>query len=147
MSRSALLKSALVTAVTSVCLVTLVAQTPPAQQTPQTPAAPARGQAPRVVIGPPAPVPPEVAQPTQAEITQINDELTKMIAADKSPAKALLKKYDWLLMLPPSRLNTAATYTQTAQRMGLKPVSHLAGGFGAWREAGGPVQAPETRSK
>jgi len=117
MNRSALLKSVFTTAV-AISVATLVAQTPPAQQTPQTPAVPARGQAPRVVTGPPAPVPPEVAQPTQAEITQINDELTKMIAADKSPAKALLKKYDWLLMLPPSRLNTAATYTQTTQRMG-----------------------------
>jgi 3-mercaptopyruvate sulfurtransferase SseA len=27
--------------------------------------------------------------------------------------------------------------------MGLKPVAHIAGGFGAWKEAGGPVEAPE----
>src|SRR6185295_19359038 len=118
MSRSALLKSALVTAVAAISLATLAAQTP---QTQQTPAAPARGQAPArppVVIGPPAPVPPEVALPTQAEITQINDQLTKMIAADKSPAKALLKKFEPLMLLPPARLNTAATYTQTTLRMG-----------------------------
>jgi rhodanese-related sulfurtransferase len=37
----------------------------------------------------------------------------------------------------------SALAAQTAQRMGLKPVAHLAGGFGAWREAGGPVQAPD----
>ena len=28
----------------------------------------------------------------------------------------------------------------TAQDMGLKPVAHLEGGFGAWRAAGGPVE-------
>ncbi len=37
----------------------------------------------------------------------------------------------------------SALAAQTAQRMGLKPVAHLTGGFGAWREAGGPVQAPD----
>jgi len=25
--------------------------------------------------------------------------------------------------------------------MGLKPVAHIAGGFGAWKAAGGPVEA------
>jgi rhodanese-related sulfurtransferase len=34
----------------------------------------------------------------------------------------------------------SALATQTAQRMGLKPVAHIAGGFGAWKKAGGPVQ-------
>jgi rhodanese-related sulfurtransferase len=29
--------------------------------------------------------------------------------------------------------------------MGLKPVAHFAGGFGAWKKAGGPVEAPEKR--
>src|SRR6516164_4029804 len=33
----------------------------------------------------------------------------------------------------------SALATQTAQRMGLKPVAHIKGGFGAWREAGGPL--------
>jgi rhodanese-related sulfurtransferase len=37
----------------------------------------------------------------------------------------------------------SALAAQTAQRMGLKPVAHIAGGFGAWREAGGPVKAPD----
>jgi rhodanese-related sulfurtransferase len=36
----------------------------------------------------------------------------------------------------------SALAAQTAQRMGLKPVAHIAGGFGAWRKAGGPVEAP-----
>ena len=35
----------------------------------------------------------------------------------------------------------SALAAQTAQRMGLKPVAHVAGGFGAWREAGGPTEA------
>ena len=30
---------------------------------------------------------------------------------------------------------------KTAQDMGLKPVAHVIGGFKAWREAGGPVEA------
>jgi rhodanese-related sulfurtransferase len=29
--------------------------------------------------------------------------------------------------------------------MGLKPVAHVAGGFGAWKKAGGPVEAPEAK--
>lgn len=33
----------------------------------------------------------------------------------------------------------SALATQTAQRMGLQRVCHIAGGFEAWREAGGPV--------
>jgi rhodanese-related sulfurtransferase len=37
----------------------------------------------------------------------------------------------------------SALAAQTAQRMGLKPVAHIQGGFGAWKKAGGPVEAPE----
>lgn len=33
--------------------------------------------------------------------------------------------------------------TQLLQRMGLKPVLNLKGGFGAWKEAGGPVETLE----
>src|ERR1700704_5938340 len=36
----------------------------------------------------------------------------------------------------------SALATETAQRMGLKPGAHIAGGFGAWKTAGGPVEAP-----
>lgn len=34
----------------------------------------------------------------------------------------------------------SALATYAAQRMGLKPVAHIAGGFGAWKKAGGPVE-------
>ena len=40
----------------------------------------------------------------------------------------------------------SALAAQTVQRMGLKPVAHVRGGFGAWKEAGGPVEAPAPRS-
>jgi len=41
----------------------------------------------------------------------------------------------------------SALAAQTAQKMGLKPVAHIAGGFGAWRKAGGPVEMPPERPK
>jgi rhodanese-related sulfurtransferase len=34
----------------------------------------------------------------------------------------------------------SALAAQAAQRMGLKPVAHIRGGFGAWKKAGGPVE-------
>lgn len=37
----------------------------------------------------------------------------------------------------------SALAAQTAQRMGLKPVAHIRGGFGAWKKAGGAVEEPE----
>jgi lysophospholipase L1-like esterase len=89
-----------------------------------TPAVRPAGQAPMrppaVVIGPPAPVPPEVAmpRPTPAELDQVNLAVKRLIDSDTSPDQPLLKKYQSLLMLQPPRLNIAATYTQTGQRMG-----------------------------
>jgi lysophospholipase L1-like esterase len=79
-----------------------------------------RGGFPPVVIGPSAPVPPEVAmlRPSPAELTQINDALHRFVTTDASPASATLKKYESIMLLQPPRLNTAATYTQTTQRMG-----------------------------
>jgi rhodanese-related sulfurtransferase len=35
----------------------------------------------------------------------------------------------------------SALAAKAAQDMGLRPVAHIAGGFKAWREAGGPVEA------
>lgn len=34
----------------------------------------------------------------------------------------------------------SALATQQLQRMGFGPVCHVRGGFGAWREAGGPIE-------
>jgi len=94
-----------------------------AGQAGQAPAGAGRGQGrgpafPPVVIGPPAPVPPEVALPTAAEVTQMNEAMMKFIGSDKSAAAPLLKRYEHVVLLPPFRVNTAATYTQTVQRMG-----------------------------
>ena len=41
----------------------------------------------------------------------------------------------------------SALAAETAQRMGLKPVAHVAGGFGAWKAAGGPVEASDDARK
>jgi lysophospholipase L1-like esterase len=77
-----------------------------------------RGFAP-VQIGAPAPVPPEVAipRPSPAELEQVNAALKRFIASDTSPAQPLLKKFEPLMLLQPPRLNVAATFTQTNQRM------------------------------
>lgn len=37
----------------------------------------------------------------------------------------------------------SALAARTAQEMGLKPVAHIEGGFGAWKKAGGAVDGPE----
>ena len=39
----------------------------------------------------------------------------------------------------------SALATQTASRMGLKPVAHIGGGFAAWKQVGGPVEVSEAR--
>ena len=41
----------------------------------------------------------------------------------------------------------SALAAHTAQKMGLKPVAHIRGGFGAWKKAGGPVEAAEPKQK
>jgi (4-O-methyl)-D-glucuronate---lignin esterase len=114
--------SAVATIVTLVCSISAWAQ--PAQTAPAAPVAGQRGGRGLVPveIGPPAPVPPEVAmlRPAAIELTQINDALRRFIETDKSSAAPLLKKYESVLMLQPPRLNTAATFTQTTQRMGLR---------------------------
>jgi lysophospholipase L1-like esterase len=124
--------------VSAAAVSSLYAQVAPVAPVPAAPAAPARGGAPGgaaqapvvpgggrggfapVVIGPPAPVPPEVAipRPTPAELAQINEALSRFITSDQSTAAPLLRKYSSILMLQPPRANTAATYTQTTQRMG-----------------------------
>jgi len=96
----------------------------PAANAPGAAPAPGRAALAPVVIGPSAPVPPEVAipRPTPEELAQVNDALTKWIAADKSSAKPLLQKFESLMLLQPPRLNVAATYTQTQQRMGARHI-------------------------
>jgi rhodanese-related sulfurtransferase len=37
----------------------------------------------------------------------------------------------------------SALAAQTAQMMGMRPVAHIGGGFGAWKKAGGAVEKPE----
>ena len=39
----------------------------------------------------------------------------------------------------------SALATKTAQEMGLSRVAHICGGFGAWREAGGAIEAPKPK--
>ena len=89
-------------------------------QAPGGPPGPGRGGFAPVVIGPPAPVPPEVAipRPTPAELEQVNAALKRFIDSDKSSAQPLLKKFESLMLLQKPRLNVAATFTQTNQRMG-----------------------------
>jgi len=101
-----------------------LAQAPPAGNAPGAGPGPGRAALAPVVIGPSAPVPPEVAipRPTPEELAQVNDALGKWIAADKSSTKPLLQKFESLMMLQPPRLNVAATYTQTQQRMGARHV-------------------------
>jgi rhodanese-related sulfurtransferase len=43
----------------------------------------------------------------------------------------------------------SALAAKTAQDMGLKPVAHIAGGYAAWRDAGGPTEMvkPKTDAK
>jgi rhodanese-related sulfurtransferase len=37
----------------------------------------------------------------------------------------------------------SALAAKTAQDMGMKPVAHIEGGFGAWKTAGAPVERPD----
>lgn len=108
----------------------LSAQTPPptsatgamsgqALQVPPAPGRGGRGMAP-VVIGPPAPVPPEVAmlRPTAAELAQIDAAWRQFVETSAPSAGEAVKKYQSVVTVQGPRLNTAATYTQTTQRMG-----------------------------
>jgi rhodanese-related sulfurtransferase len=40
----------------------------------------------------------------------------------------------------------SALAAKTAQEMGLENVAHIEGGFGAWKQAGGPADPPKTRT-
>src|SRR5262245_29816243 len=71
-----------------------------------------------IQIGPPAPVPPQVAmlRPTADELAQIREAWKKFADADTSSVKPLLEKYASVLTIDGPRANTAATYTQTLPR-------------------------------
>jgi lysophospholipase L1-like esterase len=75
-----------------------------------------------VVIGPPAPVPPEVAipRPTPAELEQVNAALRRFVESDTSAVQPLLRKFEPLMLLQKPRSNAAATFTQTNQRRGAR---------------------------
>jgi len=89
-----------------------------AQNPPQTPS-PAGPPAP-IMIGTPAPVPPEVAipRPTPEELVLVNDAVRKFVDSSEPSVRPVLKKFESLLLLQPPRRNVAATFTQTAQRRG-----------------------------
>ena len=101
-----------------------LAQGPGGVAAPGAPAGPGfgRGAFAPVIIGPSAPVPPEVAipRPTPAELEQVNAALMRYIDGDKSTVQPLLKKFQPLMLLQPPRLNVATTFTQTNQRMGAR---------------------------
>lgn len=40
----------------------------------------------------------------------------------------------------------SALAAKTAQDMGLEQVAHVEGGFGAWKQAGGPAEAPKPKA-
>src|SRR5579863_2356633 len=40
----------------------------------------------------------------------------------------------------------SALAAKTAKEMGLENVAHIKGGFGAWKEAGGPAEVPKPRN-
>src|SRR5690606_16925252 len=109
-------------------LVDLLAQAPAAPTAPagargagapQGPGFGGRGGGP-VVIGDPAPVPPQVLipRPTPDELATVNAAVRTFIDTNQSSAAPLLKKFESLLVLQPPRLNVAATFTQTVQRRG-----------------------------
>src|ERR1700704_6291870 len=39
----------------------------------------------------------------------------------------------------------SALTAQTLQQMGLQPVAHMGGGFGAWKAAGGPIEGAKPK--
>jgi rhodanese-related sulfurtransferase len=41
----------------------------------------------------------------------------------------------------------SALATLTAKQMGLQPVAHIGGGFGAWKQAGGPIDLAAEKPK
>ena len=88
----------------------------------------ARGGLAQIVVGPPAPVPPQVAipRPTAAELAQVNEAVKKFAASDSSGIKPLLDRFPGLIAVQPPRANVAATFTQTQQRVGARHAGFVA---------------------
>jgi lysophospholipase L1-like esterase len=76
------------------------------------------GRGPAAPVGPPSPVPPELAipRPTSEEVEKINAELKKFIDTNNSAVKDLLKKYASLMTVQVPRDNSAIRPTQTFVR-------------------------------
>ena len=76
------------------------------------------GRGPSAPVGPPAPVPAEVAilRPTTEEVETMNAELKRFIETNTSASKDLLKKYASLLTVQVPRANSAIAPTQTFVR-------------------------------
>jgi lysophospholipase L1-like esterase len=76
------------------------------------------GRGPAAPVGPPSPVPQEVAipRPTSEEVDKINIELKRFIDTNNSAVKDLLKKYASLLTVQVPRANSAVAPTQTFVR-------------------------------
>jgi len=66
------------------------------------------------------------------------------VAGDSPYAKDVFRSGKRFVFFCAGGLRSALA-TQAVQDLGLAPVAHIAGGFAAWREAGGPVEAVEPR--
>ena len=66
------------------------------------------------------------------------------IDPDSPYAKAIFQQEKKFIFHCAGGLRSALA-AKTAQDMGLKPVAHVAGGFAAWRDAGGPVEKLEPK--
>jgi rhodanese-related sulfurtransferase len=60
--------------------------------------------------------------------------------------KPVFAQDKWFVFFCAGGLRSALA-AQIAQQMGLKPVAHIGGGFGAWKAAGGPVEMPAAKPK
>ena len=76
-------------------------------------------------------------------------ETTIVLRPDGSFQTDLICDLDALALGAPQNADDAALVAAlgalAVHNMGLAPVAHIAGGFAAWREAGGPVEEKERK--